>query len=62
MSTNKYSTKETRPLISKEINYKVNKLIDLPIGISFDKALKIILINYEKYYKFYKQNHGDSQK
>jgi len=62
MSTDEYNAKETRPLISKEINEKVNKLIDLPIGISFDKAIRIILINYEKYYKFYKKNYGDSQK
>jgi len=56
------STNTTRPVIPNEITDEVNKLIDLPVRIQFDKALKILLVNYEKYQKFYIKNHGDSQK
>ena len=56
------STNTTRPVIPNEITDEVNKLIDLPVQIGFDKALKILLVNYEKYQKFYKKHQGDPQK
>lgn len=50
-----------RPQISVENLIKVQQITGRS-SHDFDSSLKIILKNYLKFEKFYKKNHGDSQK
>jgi len=42
------STQEVRAVVSKENYNKVLSLTDLPFSVGFDKAITILLSNYEK--------------
>ena len=49
------STKEYRPIVSTETYDDVLSLLALPISISFDKSLKILIKRYRQYEKHFKK-------
>lgn len=54
-------TETVRAVVSSKNYKKIMKLANLPIEVSFDKALTITLDKFTKN-EFYKKNHGDLKK